>query len=168
MFSRWLNIAQQKVFQVAHSCILLKIRVLPTEGETVFYLNVRALNAGAFYEPTWKQSWKFSRRLNCIHMSIIAGCYLLRQQQQPTISRVHSKPTPRCFATPLHGDICREAANSLLIKTTEPPEKWLENTCWVLNPHHQILQWRLQRRGYLLMISATEPPDKWSENTCVV
>ena len=51
-FSRWLNIAQQKVFQVAHSCILLEIRVLPTEGETVFYLNVRALNAGAFYEPT--------------------------------------------------------------------------------------------------------------------
>ena len=51
-FSRWLNIAQQKVFQVAHSCILLEIRVLPTEGETVFYLNVRALNMGALYEPT--------------------------------------------------------------------------------------------------------------------
>ena len=51
-FSRWLNIAQQKVFQVAHSCILLEIRVLPTEGGTVFHLNVRALNAGAFYEPT--------------------------------------------------------------------------------------------------------------------
>ena len=51
-FSRWLDIAQQKVFQVAQSCILLEIRVLPTEGETVFYLNVRNLNKGAFYEPT--------------------------------------------------------------------------------------------------------------------
>ena len=51
-FSRWLNIAQQKVFQVAHLCILLEIKMLLTEGETVFYLNVRALNAGAFYEPT--------------------------------------------------------------------------------------------------------------------
>ena len=51
-FSSWLNIAQQKVFQVAHSCILLEISVLPTEGGTVFHLNVRALNAGAFYEPT--------------------------------------------------------------------------------------------------------------------
>ena len=51
-FSRWLNIAQQKVFQVAHLRILLEIRVLPTEGETVFYPNVTAINVGAFYEPT--------------------------------------------------------------------------------------------------------------------
>ena len=51
-FSRWLNIAQQKVFQVAHSRILLETRKPPTEGETVFYLSVRALNVGAFYEPT--------------------------------------------------------------------------------------------------------------------
>ena len=51
-FSRWLNNAQQKVFQVAHSCTFLEIRVLPTEGKTVIDLNVIALNAGAFYEPT--------------------------------------------------------------------------------------------------------------------
>ena len=51
-FSRWLNIAQQKVFQVAHSCILLEIRVLPTEGETIFDLDVTALNMSAFYEPS--------------------------------------------------------------------------------------------------------------------
>ena len=51
-FSRWLNIAQQKVFQVAHYCTLLEIRVLPTEAKTAFDLNVTALNAGAFYEPT--------------------------------------------------------------------------------------------------------------------
>ena len=51
-FSQWLNIAQQKVFQVAHSCTFLEIRVLPTEGKTVIDLNVIALNAGAFYEPT--------------------------------------------------------------------------------------------------------------------
>ena len=51
-FSRWLNIVQQKVFQVAHLCILLEIRVLPPEGETLIYLNVTALNMGAFYEPT--------------------------------------------------------------------------------------------------------------------
>ena len=66
---------------------------------------------------------KFSRRLHCFLKSILTGCYLLRQQQQSTTSRVHSKPTPRCFATPLHGDVYREAANSLLIKTTEPPVK---------------------------------------------
>ena len=51
-FSRWLNIAQQKVFQVAHSCTLLEIRVLPTEGETIFDLDVTALNMSAFYEPS--------------------------------------------------------------------------------------------------------------------
>ena len=51
-FSRWPNIAQQKVFQVAHYCTSLEIRVLPTEAETAFDLNVTALNAGAFYEPT--------------------------------------------------------------------------------------------------------------------
>ena len=51
-FSRWLNNAQQKVFQMAHSCTFLEIRVLPTEGKTVIDLNVIALNAGAFYEPT--------------------------------------------------------------------------------------------------------------------
>ena len=51
-FSKWLNIAKQKVFQVAHLCTLLEIRVLLTEGETVFDLNVTALNVGAFYEPT--------------------------------------------------------------------------------------------------------------------
>ena len=50
--SRWLNIAQQKVFQVAHYYTLLEIRVLPTEAKTAFDLNVTALNAGAFYEPT--------------------------------------------------------------------------------------------------------------------
>ena len=51
-FSRWLNNAQQKVFQVAHSCTFFEIRVLPTEGKTIIDLNVIALNAGAFYEPT--------------------------------------------------------------------------------------------------------------------
>ena len=51
-FSRWLNNPQQKVFQVAHSCTFFEIRVLPTEGKTVIDLNVIALNAGAFYEPT--------------------------------------------------------------------------------------------------------------------
>ena len=51
-FSRWLNIAQQIVFQVAHSCMLLDIRVLPTEGETIFDLDVTALNMSAFYEPS--------------------------------------------------------------------------------------------------------------------
>ena len=51
-FSRWPNIAQQKVFQVAHYCTSLEIRVLPTEAKTAFDLNVTALNAGAFYEPT--------------------------------------------------------------------------------------------------------------------
>ena len=51
-FYRWLNKAQQKVFQVAHSCTFFEIRVLPTEGKTVIDLNVIALNAGAFYEPT--------------------------------------------------------------------------------------------------------------------
>ena len=39
-------------FQVALSCTFLEIRVLPTEGKTVIDLNVIALNAGAFYEPT--------------------------------------------------------------------------------------------------------------------
>ena len=51
-FSRWLNNALQKIFQVAHSCTFLEIRVLPTEGKTVIDLNVIALNAGAFYELT--------------------------------------------------------------------------------------------------------------------
>ena len=51
-FYRWLNKAQQKVFQVAHSCTFLEIRVLPTEGKIVIDLNEIALNAGAFYEPT--------------------------------------------------------------------------------------------------------------------
>ena len=41
-----------EILQVAHSCILLEIRVLLTEGETAFDLNVTALNVGAFYEPT--------------------------------------------------------------------------------------------------------------------
>ena len=139
-FSRWLNIAQQKVFQVAHSCILLEIRVVPTEGETVFCLSVRALNAVHFMSLLETSLEKFSRRLNCIHMSIIAGCYLLRQQQQPTTSRVHSKPTSRCFATPLHGDICREAAYSLQILTTEPPENDQRTLVGcILNPQNQAL-----------------------------
>ena len=51
-FSRWLNNPQQKVFPVVHSCTFLEIRVLPTEGKTVIDLNVTALNADAFYEPT--------------------------------------------------------------------------------------------------------------------
>ena len=51
-FSRWLNIVQHKVFQVAHSCTLLEMRELPTEGETIFDLNVTALNVDAFYEPS--------------------------------------------------------------------------------------------------------------------
>ena len=51
-FSKWLNIAKQNVFQMAHSCTLLETRVLLTEGETAFGLNVIALNKGAFYEPT--------------------------------------------------------------------------------------------------------------------
>ena len=55
-FSQWLNIAQQKVFQVAHSCTLLEIRVLPTEGETIFDLDVTALNKGALYEPSLNHS----------------------------------------------------------------------------------------------------------------
>ena len=32
-FSMWLNIAKQKVFQVAHLCNLLEKRVLLTEGK---------------------------------------------------------------------------------------------------------------------------------------
>ena len=47
-FSRWLNIAQHTVFQMAHSFMFLEIKVLPTEGETIFDLNVTALNVGAF------------------------------------------------------------------------------------------------------------------------
>ena len=51
-FSRWLNITLQKVFQVAHYCTLLEIKVLPTEAKTAFDLNVTTLNVDAFYEPT--------------------------------------------------------------------------------------------------------------------
>ena len=51
-FSRWPNIAQQKVFQVSHYCTSLEIRVIPTEAKTAFDLSVTAINAGAFYEPT--------------------------------------------------------------------------------------------------------------------
>ena len=51
-FSKWLNIAKQKVFQVAHSCTLLEIGVLFTKGKTAFDLDVRALSVGACYEPT--------------------------------------------------------------------------------------------------------------------
>ena len=55
-FSQWLNIAQQKVFQVAHSSTLLEIRVPLTEGDTIFCLNVTALNKGALYEPSLNHS----------------------------------------------------------------------------------------------------------------